>query len=562
MASLLPIRGRLAAYRRSALSRWKRAPLPASGIPPGPAWAAVLWLVIVAACTRSSPEAPPVEAADRAAIVEASGLSAFENPSPLDPRIGTPVKYPGYSVRPVSFQVWPGFRVSAALWRPTGSGPFPGVLLAPGHFGEGKSAGESQEPAHALAARGVAVLVVDPPGVEEWEVPGHQVHFKAGAHNRAILAAAGTSALGLQLHDLRRGLRVLRELVPVEEVAVMGVSGGAVLSFYLLLAEPSLAGGVLVSFVPIPREARAGGCACDTLPGWPGPDPAVLAALERPALWISEVEQPRPRGLPESSRFEVVPGPHSFTAEMRAVAMPWLDRLLEHEVPEAGRAERALTNPPYTEPRALASPGPEGEGTTTIFEIAQAVGGPDRWEPRPRTGVPYTLSCTGEGPVVITWGAGPEDAAALEQAGLRACALDVTVDEVGLAEAIATKKPWADRFAGAVQAAARGRGAVAAWGTGAHAVAVAGSGLPFVLRDPVRKPSEVDVETDPAWVHVPGAWWGGLAPLYADALAVGEDPGELARRLTAHLAAPQDGGEDDGTSGESGRRRGDAEGRE
>jgi fermentation-respiration switch protein FrsA (DUF1100 family) len=225
----------------------------------------MLWTALLLACNPSGP--PP---ADPQRLLDALGLEVLPR-APLDPRENRPHRFEGYTLRPVSLQVYSDFRVSAALWLPDGPGPHPGVLMAHGHFGQGKSSGEAQGPAHALAARGYAVLAVDTPGVEEGDQPGRRIHMARGAHGRAMLAAAGTSAMATQLHALQAGLDYLEGRGDVGEVAVTGSSGGSVQSFYLLFVDPRPAGAVLASFVPMPREARAGGCACDTVPGWPPP---------------------------------------------------------------------------------------------------------------------------------------------------------------------------------------------------------------------------------------------------------------------------------------------------
>ncbi len=490
---------------------------------------------LLAACSTppSSEREAVTQPADVAALAQALDLPRLSSDAPLDLQLGAASAYDGYSVRPLSFVALPDFRASAALWQPKGSGPFPAVLVLPGHFGEGKSSGECQEAAHALAARGVAALAVDMPGVEEWDQPGRQIHFEAGAHNRAVLAAAGSSALALQLQVARRGLQALQRALPTGRLAVTGASGGAVLSFYLLLLEPSLSGGAMVSFVPLPREARAGGCPCDALPGWPGPDASLLAALEKPSIWVSELDQARPAGLPANARFEVVAGPHSYTAAQRAAVLPWLDELLAHEVADPRRAEKGLRAPPYTPGEALRSPA---EGGASIFELALRIGGPRTWSPAPLESVPYELDCAGEGPVVITAGAREDDRDALLGAGLQACALQLAEDELWQAQALITGRAAADRPAGALRQAWRQRAALGIYARGAWAVAAAASGAPTVLRDPQRSLQELDPQRDPTWVHVPGAWWGGLDALYEGALATGSDPATLSGALRSRQA--------------------------
>jgi len=57
-----------------------------------------------------------------------------------------------------------------------------GVVVAHGHFGEGKGDPTAQDIAWRLARRGARVVVVDTPGVEEWDVPSRQIHGDGGAH--------------------------------------------------------------------------------------------------------------------------------------------------------------------------------------------------------------------------------------------------------------------------------------------------------------------------------------------------------------------------------------------
>jgi dienelactone hydrolase len=475
----------------------------------------MLWTALLLACNPSGP--PP---ADPQRLLDALGLEVLPR-APLDPRENRPHRFEGYTLRPVSLQVYSDFRVSAALWLPDGPGPHPGVLMAHGHFGQGKSSGEAQGPAHALAARGYAVLAVDTPGVEEGDQPGRRIHMARGAHGRAMLAAAGTSAMATQLHALQAGLDYLEGRGDVGEVAVTGSSGGSVQSFYLLFVDPRPAGAVLASFVPMPREARAGGCACDTVPGWPGPDDALLAAAPRPTLWLSDHPGNRPAGLPRSADYVELPGPHGYEPPMVRAAAEWLDDLLDHD--GRGDIPDALPNSPM---ELLATPD---VGAARFPDLLAGAEGAPAWVPAPHRDVPYTVSCEGSGPTVIQAGGGPEDTAALVAAGFEACSLEVAEDESGLAEAIATGGAYADRFAGALGDAVRARGAVGVYAVRAWGVAAQGAGVRYVLRDPVRALREVDEDGDPSWIHTPGIWWRGDP--YPDALATGSAPDALVAAL-------------------------------
>ena len=477
--------------------------------------------LLLTACT--SGPAP----ADPARLLGGLGMGVIPR-AEVAPIEGTPAPYPGYTVRPVSLQVYEDFRVSAAFWLPDGPGPFPAVLMAHGHFGEGKSSGEAQGPAHALAQAGYAVLAVDTPGVEEGDLPGRRIHFAEGAHGRALLASAGSSAMAVQLDGLQAGLDWLDARPDVSEIAVTGASGGSVQAFYLLFVDPRPIGAVLASPVPMPREARAGGCACDGVPGWPGPDPGLYAAAPKPTLWLSELDQPAFSGLPRSADFKVVPGPHGYEPAMIDAALDWLnDRM------DGGEWSGEL---PHTPPETLRSSALGAATFATLLHPAR----PPTWTPAPDFTAPYTVNCRGNGPKVLLAGGEEADALALSAGGFSVCTFSLREDEVALDEGLITRSPTIDRVVGAMATATRREGAVGvyavrAWGVAAGALP---DGSPFVVRQPLGGPEQVDEARDPAWVHAPGLWWGG-ATLHA-ALASGDDPAALvaALRATQQPAAP------------------------
>jgi len=495
-----------------------------------------LWLSLVASlgCTPA-PEPvlvpsfvePELSAAE---VYAATGLALFDGLEGEPLELGLPYVYPGYSVYPLSYDVVPGFRSSAALWLPEGPGPFPGVLVLPGHFGDGKSSGECQDVAHALAARGVVALAMDMPGVEEWDTPDRRIHFEEGAYNRAALVAAGTSSLGLQLHMARRGLDSLLEVAPVDRVAVTGASGGGVLSFYLGLVDPRVQAVVLASPVGIPRADHEGGCFCDLLTDHAGPSPALLGALEQPSLWLSELERPAPEGLPQNARYEQVVGPHSYTAAMRAIALPWLDEQLGHKPADLERAKQASEQPVTTPGEALRSSN--DRGAMGIPELALAVGAPRPWRPRVDVDVATLHSCQGVGTPVVVAGVEAADVEALHVAGWRTCSVQIPpADEYWEPRAFTRGHALADRPASALRKLSDTLGGAPIYASGHWAIPAAGAGVTWVARAPLHDAAELDPSVHPTWVHVPGLWWGGLPALYGTALAIDDDPQVLIEAL-------------------------------
>jgi dienelactone hydrolase len=439
-------------------------------------------------------------------------------------RYGAPKVSEHAQISSVRFDLRPGFQVSAALWTPDVSSGV-GIVVAHGHYGQGKSGAEAQEIAHRLAARGATVLAIDTPGVEEWDQPGRHIHFSQGAHNRAWLAASGSSALALQLDILKRGLDVL-QAEGATRLGVTGASGGAVQAFYLAGLDERVETAVMVSVPRIPREAAAGGCPCDQIPGHAGPDPSLLNFVDKPILWLSDVAQERPQGLGKHAEFEVMEGPHSYTAAMQKRALSWFE------------SQIGLPEGPWLETVAgydLSTGSTDMLGASAIMELP--VPGLDAWVAKPIRGSAFSLSCSGSGPVVLTLG--NVTTSVLINGGYTACAVTIPIppgvsyDALAFAESIGLGAVRVDALAGAVQAAADTRTVVAVWGHRSWGLVAGATGLPFVVEDPIRTIEELDHAKDPPWVHVPGAWSGAIDTLLSGALANSDDPQTLLKAISA-----------------------------
>jgi dienelactone hydrolase len=475
---------------------------------------------------------PTVVPADRAALQASLAFPAAGGPLALER--GPAVVDGGVTVRPVSFDLRPGWSVSGALFEPVAPGPV-GVVVAQGHFGQGKSAPEAQEIAWRLARRGVRVLAVDTPGMEEWDRPSRHVHFDEGAHNRGYLAAGGTSALALQVAQLRRGLDVLASLGSTRFGAT-GASGGAVQSFFVAVADDRVEAVVLASPPPLPKEARAGGCPCDQLPGWPGPDPAVIAALPVPSLWLADgLEGTPPAGLNRQARYRRTAGPHSYTAEMQDLALDFFADELGVPGAATGRDGGPLTELRMPDPPSSAP----GIRDLPLKPTA-------RWSPAVGEAAHHELDCAGRGPVVLVAGADASRAAALQAQGLKTCLVRVPEDVGARHAAIATQGDPVAPLAGGLQAAAERTGAVGIYARRAWALPAAALGVPYVVEQPVPALTDLDPAQDPPWIHVPGAWWGALDPVWKGATETGKDPALLAAALAravtpgARAVAPGD----------------------
>jgi dienelactone hydrolase len=449
------------------------------------------WLAIVIACGGGDKPVPLPKGPFVDALVFPLAASG-----PVDPVFGPAVSVPGGTVQGVSLDVFPGFGASAALWipdRPNGLG----ALVAHGHYGAGKDAPETQEIARKLAASGFMVVAVDTPGVEEWDRPSRHIHFDEGGGNRAWLASHGSSAMALQLAVLRRGLDLLSSRAVVRVVA-LGASGGAVQAHYLSLIDARVVATVHAAFPNLPREARAGGCACDQVPGFAGPMPEVLAMTRVPSLWLSDVAQGRPAGLPADAAFQVFEGMHSYTAPMQVRTLDWLARTLD----------LSITPPPTPQALELEAPMPT-DRRMPIWQLPLAE--PSPWVPVSVRPVPFELRCEGEGAAELRLGA------AAATPGHRSCVLLVSDDPVRVAEALVAGRVPADAVLAAARRARDRLGAVRVAASGPWALIAAKLGLPYGLVEPL--PTVDRADGAPPWVHVPGAWTGIMDAAIAGAEA-------------------------------------------
>ena len=463
-------------------------------------------------CGPDAPERPTRSAASiqlRAALQ--SELRPPEERGAPEPAFGAAQPVPGGTVRPVALDAQPGLRVGGADFRPDGAA-HRAVILAHGHFGGGKSTPEVQELAQRLVASGVRVLAIDTLGVEEWAQPGRFLHGPEAAHHRAFLLAGGSSALGLHLAGLQGGLDIL-EADGATEILAAGASGGAAQAFWLAMLDDRVDGVVLASPPAIPRVPGTGGCSCDLLPGRPGPDAAILAALPVPSLWLSEVEGAAPDGLPVDATWQVVPGTHGFSTAMQDAALAWMVEGRGWPLPQPA--------PPAGAPLDLKTEGP-GEDRAHRDLLDLQMWTEVRWAPGASTADPprYRVQCSGRGPTALVAGLTPRELTAFPTTDRRLCRLEVASDPLGEDRAAVRGEPYADRMASLVARVAREVGAIEVWAGGGWSVAAAGSGRPCTLRDPPLRPADLTPGVDPAWAHVPGIWWRGARPLWRQCEAV------------------------------------------
>lgn len=173
-----------------------------------------------------------------------------EQRTPLNPQVTGELKRTHYRVQKVLYESQPHLFVSANLYVPAGSGPFPAILFQSGHYWEGKAYPSYQRCCQGLVQLGFVVLAFDPMG------QGERINYldESGTHSRLSSCDAehtvpgkqlilfGDSSTRLQLWDAIRSLDYLLSLPFVDKtrVASVGHSGGGTLTMLTVAADERL----------------------------------------------------------------------------------------------------------------------------------------------------------------------------------------------------------------------------------------------------------------------------------------------------------------------------------
>jgi cephalosporin-C deacetylase-like acetyl esterase len=208
------------------------------------------------------------------------------------------VEEDGFRIENIAYESFSGYWVTANIYVPAGAGPFPAMIIAPGH-GAGKS---SQFNWGANFARaGILALAIDPMGqgerMQHFDIElGTSKVEPSGEHEHA-----NQSALLIGQHIARywfidgiRGVDYLsqRKDVKADKIGTFGCSGGGTAAAYLAAMDSRISVAAVSSFITSFKELLPGNGPQDaeqTLPGF-------LAAGLDFADWV-ELAAPRPYAI-------------------------------------------------------------------------------------------------------------------------------------------------------------------------------------------------------------------------------------------------------------------------
>lgn len=171
----------------------------------------------------------------RAKLAEMWGPFPQEK-TPLNPRALGAIERGEYRIERIIYESRPRFFVTANLYRPTsGDGPFPGVIVPPGHGEQGKAYPAYQRFCAHLARSGFVALIWDPIGQGErlqlWDTERDAPLEGVGSEHSALgrpCYLLGINLMQYRVWDSMRAIDYLesRPDVDSERIAMAGNSGG------------------------------------------------------------------------------------------------------------------------------------------------------------------------------------------------------------------------------------------------------------------------------------------------------------------------------------------------
>lgn len=218
----------------------------------------------------------------------------------------------GYRTESLWYESLPGYRVSAILYRPAkGKGPFPAIILQPGHGSDGKLGNHGF--AVDFARAGFIALSIDIVGEGERiqhydsELGASKVGRPTGEHSMAFGQAlpTGGHVARFFVRDAVRGVDYLLSRADVDagRIGAFGCSGGGTVTAYLAAFDPRVAATAVACYANDFDHLLA--------PGGPGPQdaeqsiPFFLARGFDLPDWI-EAAAPRPYAI-VSTRDDMFP---------------------------------------------------------------------------------------------------------------------------------------------------------------------------------------------------------------------------------------------------------------
>ena len=223
----------------------------------------------------------PEAAKLRKRILLSSGLYPLPEKTPLNAEITDKVVGEGYSIEKVKFEAYPGFYVTGNLYRPTGNGPFPGMVSPHGHWATGRlensERGSVPGRGITLAKMGIVAFMYDMIGYND----SQQFPHNWGGEKEKLW---GIHPFAMQLWSSIRAVDFLQSLPDViaDRIGCTGASGGGTQTFALTAVDPRIKVSAPVNMI---SSRMQGGCLCENAP---------ILRLNNSNMMVGALMAPRP----------------------------------------------------------------------------------------------------------------------------------------------------------------------------------------------------------------------------------------------------------------------------
>lgn len=198
----------------------------------------------------------------RKQVALSSGLYPLPEKTPLNAQVTGKITHDAYSVEKVSFEAYPGFYVTGNLYRPIGTGPFPGMVCPHGHWTGGRleNGERGSVPARGitLARMGIVTFMYDMIGY----VDSLQFAHNWGGEKEKLW---GIHPFAMQLWSSVRAVDFIQSLPEVDpnRIGCTGASGGGTQTFALTAIDPRIKVSAPVNMI---SSRMQGGCLCENAP--------------------------------------------------------------------------------------------------------------------------------------------------------------------------------------------------------------------------------------------------------------------------------------------------------
>lgn len=177
-------------------------------------------------------------------------LGGFPERTPLQARVVGKLAGDGCQLEKIIFESQPNHHVTATLYLPQGSRPYPAVLVSSGHSRPGKAADYNQRFGVMLARHGMAALCYDPIGQGERSqilAADGKPQFNSTTQEHSLIGVGsilvGGNTARFRVWDAMRAIDYLSSRVDIDarRIGFTGCSGGGTLTSYVMALDERVA---------------------------------------------------------------------------------------------------------------------------------------------------------------------------------------------------------------------------------------------------------------------------------------------------------------------------------